>query len=156
MPAVVAADDADMAGPERSLEALSRPESLVLLASVRVGRVVFTVGALPAIVPIAFATHGDAVVMRTSVGTRLALAADHGVLAFEVDDVDPGTRTGWSVVVTGVAEIVTDPVERAVIHGLVEPFAPGQNDVCVRLPLSVMTGRRVVELPTTSQASAVA
>ena len=93
--------------------------------------------------PVTFAVHDDSIVMRTSAGTRLATAADHGVLAFEVDDVDPVTRTGWSVVVTGLAEIVTDSLQRAVIHGMVEPFAPGHNDVCVRLPLAVVTGRRV-------------
>lgn len=103
----------------------------------------FSVGALPAIVPVAFAVHDGAVVMRTSPGSRLARAAPGGVLAFEVDDVDPQARTGWSVVVTGVANIFQDPVQRAVIDGVVETFAPGQNDVCIRLPLTVVTGRRI-------------
>lgn len=132
---------------ERSLEAMSHRESIAMLAGASVGRVVFTVAALPAIVPVTFAVYGDAIVMRTSAGTRLALAADHGVLAFEADDVDAVTRTGWSVVVTGIAELVTDPVQRGVIHGLVEPFAPGHNDVCVWLPMAVVTGRRVAAGP---------
>jgi len=136
-----------MFGEERSLEAMSHRESIAMLAATSVGRVVFTVAALPAIVPVTFALHGDAIVMRTSAGTRLALAADHGVLAFEADDVDAVTRTGWSVVVTGIAEVVTDPMQSAVIHGMVEPFAPGHNDVCVRLPLALVTGRRVAAGP---------
>lgn len=125
------------------METLSNRDAVALLASAAVGRVVFTVAALPAVVPITFAVHGDAVVMRTGADTRLASAADGGVLAFEADDVDPVARRGWSVVVTGIAEVVTDPVQRAVIYGLVEPFAPGANDVAVRLPLTVVTGRRV-------------
>ena len=132
-----------MVKEQRSLESMSHPEAIELLAAASVGRVVFTVAALPAIMPVTFAVHGDSIVMRTSAGTRLAVAADHGVLTFEVDNVDPVARLGWSVVVTGIAEIVTDPVQRAAIHGLVEPFAPGHNDVCVRLPLAVVTGRRV-------------
>jgi nitroimidazol reductase NimA-like FMN-containing flavoprotein (pyridoxamine 5'-phosphate oxidase superfamily) len=132
-----------MFSEERSLETLSKRDAVALLSTVSVGRVVFTVGALPAIVPVAFAVHGDAIVMRTSPESRLARAAPGGVLAFEVDDVDPATRTGWSVVVTGLASIVSDPAERAIIDGMVETFAPGKIDACIRLPLTVVTGRRV-------------
>jgi nitroimidazol reductase NimA-like FMN-containing flavoprotein (pyridoxamine 5'-phosphate oxidase superfamily) len=132
-----------MFSEERSLEELSKSDAVALLSTIPVGRVVFTVGALPAIVPVAFAVHDDAIMMRTSSRSRLARAAPGGVLAFEVDDVDPVTRTGWSVVVTGVASVVADPAERAVIDGVVEMFAPGHTDVCIRLPLTMVTGRRV-------------
>lgn len=127
----------------RSLESLARHESIELLSSAVVGRVVFAVSALPAVVPVTFAVLDEAVVLRTSEGTRLAMAADRGVLAFEADRIDPVTRTGWSVVVTGIAELVTEPIRRAHIQAAVEPFAPGENDVYVSLPLTVVTGRRV-------------
>lgn len=129
----------------RSLEGLSLTEAVALLATAAVGRVVFTAGALPAVVPVTFAVHAGAVVLRTSAGTRLAAAADGSVLSLQADDVDPEARTGWSVVVTGLAELVSDPRERAVIHGLAEPWAPGHHDVYVRIPLTVVTGRRVAE-----------
>jgi len=132
-----------MFSEERALETLSQQEAVTLLSTMPVGRVVFTVGALPAIVPVAFAVHDGAVVMRTSPGSRLARAAPGGVLAFEIDDIDPETRTGWSVVVMGVAAVVADPVQRAAIDRVVDAFAPGRNDVCIRLPLTVVTGRRV-------------
>lgn len=132
-----------MFGEERSLETLSRKEAVALLATIAVGRVVFTVGALPAIVPVAFAVHDGAVVMRTSPDSRLAKAAPGGVLAFEIDDIDAETRTGWSVVVMGVATVVADPEAQAAIDGVVETFAPGHTDVCISLPLTVVTGRRV-------------
>jgi uncharacterized protein len=132
-----------MFSEERSLETLSKRDAVGLLSTVSVGRVVFSVGALPAIVPVSFAVHGDAIVMRTSPESRLARAAPGGVLAFEVDDVDAATRTGWSVVVTGLASTVSDPAERAAIDVIVKTFAPGQADVCIRLPLTVVTGRRV-------------
>ncbi len=132
-----------MFGEQRSLEALSTREAVALLSTIPVGRVVFTVGALPAIVPVAFAVYDGAVVMRTSPESRLAKAAPGGVLAFEIDDIDAETRTGWSVVVMGVATVVADPEQRAAIDGVVETFAPGQRDVCIRLPLTVVTGRRV-------------
>jgi nitroimidazol reductase NimA-like FMN-containing flavoprotein (pyridoxamine 5'-phosphate oxidase superfamily) len=145
-----------MFSEDRSLETLSKRDAVDLLSTVSVGRVVFTVGALPAIVPVSFAVHGDAIVMRTSPESRLARAAPGGVLAFEVDDVDPARRTGWSVVVTGVASTISDPAERAAIDGIVETFAPGQADVCIRLPLTVVTGRRVAASPGAPPAAAAA
>jgi nitroimidazol reductase NimA-like FMN-containing flavoprotein (pyridoxamine 5'-phosphate oxidase superfamily) len=136
-----------MPSEQRSLEAFPRHEAVALLASAPVGRVVFTVDALPAVVPVTFSVRDSAVVIRTSTGSRLARAADGGVLAFEADEVDEVTRSGWSVVVTGVAELVTDPVQQAAIRSTVEPFAPGDNEVYVRLPLTVVTGRRVTVSP---------
>jgi hypothetical protein len=65
------------------------------------------------------------------------------VLAFEADRLDPVTRTGWSVVVTGMAEYVVDPAEEARVRTVLDPWAPGGNNLVMRLPLTVMTGRRI-------------
>ncbi len=127
-----------------SLELLSHTECVRLLTRAQVGRVVLTERALPAVVPVTFAVLDDAVVMCTSAETRLAAAADGGVLAFEIDEIDLPSRTGWSVVVTGVAELVTDSLTRSRIHGMVSPWAPGHYDVLIRLPFTVVTGRRIV------------
>jgi nitroimidazol reductase NimA-like FMN-containing flavoprotein (pyridoxamine 5'-phosphate oxidase superfamily) len=128
---------------ERSLTALSRRDCVDLLSREQIGRAVFTERALPAIVPITFAIYEEAVVMCTAADTRLAAAATRGVLAFQVDDIDPITRSGWSVVVVGVAELVDDPAEQARIGLVLQPWAPGRNEVFIRLPLKVVTGRRV-------------
>lgn len=129
---------------QRSLLALSPSESVDLLSRAQVGRVVFTERALPAVVPVGFALHADGIVMHTSEDMSLAAAAARGdVLAFEVDDIDPASRTGWSVVVVGKPELVTNAEERAGINLVLEPWAPGHNDVCIRLPLTVVTGRRI-------------
>lgn len=131
----------------RSLEVLSHRECLQLLTGAQLGRVVFTVAALPAVVPVTFAVDDDAVVMCTAAETRLAAAADRGVLALEVDEVDPVSRTGWSVVVTGVAGLVTDALSRSRISGVVAPWAPGHYDVFIRLPMTVVSGRRIMSSP---------
>jgi nitroimidazol reductase NimA-like FMN-containing flavoprotein (pyridoxamine 5'-phosphate oxidase superfamily) len=127
----------------RSLELLSHRECLQRLNAAHVGRVVFTVDALPAVVPVTFAVQDDAVVLCTQADTRLAAAADGSVLAFEIDELDPASRTGWSVVVTGVAEVVAQPLTRARIHSSVAPWAPGHHDVYVRLPMTMVTGRLI-------------
>ena len=130
-----------------SVEHLSRDECVRLLGGAAVGRFIFTVGALPAVVPVAFALHDGAAVCRTSAGSRLARAAEGGVLALQADEIDPVTRSGWSVVATGVAELVTDPVAVRAMTGLLEPWVPGPLDVAIRLPLTVLTGRRVGPAP---------
>ncbi|MGZ4596527.1 MAG: pyridoxamine 5'-phosphate oxidase family protein [Actinomycetes bacterium] len=137
----------------RTLEALSSRDCAALLQRGQVGRVVFTVGALPAVVPVTYAVRGETILMRTAADTRLAEAANGQVLAFEIDELDPLTRTGWSIVVTGVAALVTDPAERARVNGVVAPWAPGHNDVFIQLPATVVTGRRIVAEPSRNGAS---
>jgi nitroimidazol reductase NimA-like FMN-containing flavoprotein (pyridoxamine 5'-phosphate oxidase superfamily) len=128
---------------ERALVVLSQRECLALLRTEQVGRVVFTERALPAVIPVTFAVLDDAIVLATRPGSRLARSARGGVLAFEVDQLDPVTRTGWSVVVTGVAEFVADPAEEARVRTVLDPWAPGGNNLVLRLPLTVVTGRRI-------------
>ena len=128
---------------DRRMQPLSAGESVALLASTPVGRVVFTERALPAVLPVAFVVDGDTVVLRTARGSRLARAAVGGVLAFEADELQPATRTGWSVVVTGQAWVEEDDEEVARLSALLEPWVPGIKDVFIRSPLTVVSGRRI-------------
>ena len=132
---------------ERALVVLSQRECLALLRTEQVGRVVFTERALPAVIPVTFAVLDDAIVLATRAGSRLARSVHGGVLAFEADRLDPVTRTGWSVVVTGMPEYVVDPAEEARIRTVLDPWAPGGNNLVLRLPLTVMTGRRIEAEP---------
>ena len=72
------------------------------------GRVVHTAGALPAVHPVSYALCGQEIIFRTAQSSILRAAMLRQVLAFEVDDVDPTTRTGWSVLAIGKAHRVTD------------------------------------------------
>ncbi|MEN3584227.1 pyridoxamine 5'-phosphate oxidase family protein [Streptomyces sp. ZYX-F-203] len=86
---------------------LDRRESLCLLATATVGRVVYTSQALPAIQPVAFELDGDgAVLLRASAHSDVPDAVDGAVVAFEADEVDLLAHTGWSVVVTGPASVL--------------------------------------------------
>ena len=128
---------------ERALVALSRRECLSLLRTEQVGRAVFTDRAMPQILPVTYALLGDDVVLATTSSSRLAQASHGGVLAFEVDRHDPVTRTGWSVVVTGLAVQVVEPVEQARVLSVLDPWAPGHHDLLLRLPSTVVSGRRI-------------
>jgi uncharacterized protein len=55
---------------------LDRSESLRLLASVPVGRLIFTVNALPAVRPMNFALVDGMIVLRTAASTTVARKVD--------------------------------------------------------------------------------
>lgn len=97
-----------MAAQATTLGDLSRDRCLELLRSVHVGRVVYTVDALPAVTPVRFAVRGPDVLVRAGGHSRLARGAPGAVIAFQADSIDPDHGVGWSVVVTGVARQV-DP-----------------------------------------------
>jgi nitroimidazol reductase NimA-like FMN-containing flavoprotein (pyridoxamine 5'-phosphate oxidase superfamily) len=63
------------------LETLDRDECLRLLATVPVGRIGLSIGALPAILPVNFAMVGSSIVIRTVVGSKLDAATRHAVVA---------------------------------------------------------------------------
>ena len=128
---------------ERALVALSRRECLQLLRTEQIGRAVFTDRAMPQILPVTYAVLGEDIVLATTSTSRLAVASEGGVLAFEVDHHDPLTRTGWSVVVTGLAHQVVDSVEQARVLSVLDTWAPGHHNLLLRLPSSVLTGRRI-------------
>jgi len=89
-----------------------RERCLALMASVPIGRVVYTDQALPAVTPVNFVLHGGQVTIRTA-GSTLAAAVRGAVVAFQTDDIDPVTLTGWSVTVVGRARLVELPEETA-------------------------------------------
>src|SRR5205085_1549212 len=82
---------------------LDEDECLALAARRPVGRVAVTVGALPAVFPVNFRLAGTQILFRTASGTKLDAATRRAVVAFEVDDFDPDTQTGWSVLIVGLA-----------------------------------------------------
>lgn len=91
---------------------LDRQECVRLLGTVPVGRIVHTRQALPAVLPVNFCLDGDdAILLRTSATSELVGAIDGAVVAFEADSVDAAAHSGWSVVVTGTATLITDPAE---------------------------------------------
>ncbi|MEU2206038.1 pyridoxamine 5'-phosphate oxidase family protein [Streptomyces hygroscopicus] len=124
---------------------LDRQECLRRLAKVPVGRVVYTRQALPAVLPVNFSLDADSsVLLRTSAGSGLVHAIDGVVVAFEADDFDAAARSGWSVVVTGRAAVVTDPAELERLSRVgPRSWVVTRDDVLVRVESEMVTGREV-------------
>jgi len=128
------------------LGVLSTRECFERIARSPVGRIAFMSNGDPLILPVNHAVDGDAVVFRSNAGSKL-LAADSGSsVAFEVDDFDPSRRSGWSVVIRGVAETVEDEREIARLNEFgVEPWADRSDRAFwVRITTYGISGREIV------------
>ena len=132
-----------MAHDRNGLEILGREECLNLLARPAIGRIALSVGALPVVFPVNFTLFDGDILIRTAPGTKLRAAAANAVVAFEVDDVDPVDHTGWSVMVQGVANEITDEATVARAHRA--PLTPWarQNGCYLRITCQVVSGRRI-------------
>ena len=136
--------------PDERWHELTDDECRSLLGRGHLGRVALMEGGRPLILPVNYVLEDAAVVFRTDSGSKLDTAARGLPVAFEVDGVDPPSRTGWSVVIRGRAEHVTDPTQLDRLRRLpLVPWAPGAKPHYVRIRLEDMTGRRisVAELP---------
>lgn len=128
------------------LDVLNRRQCLDRLAQVRVGRLVFTEDALPAIQPVNFRLWREDVVIRVAGGAKLQAATAHQVVAFEADVLDPDLRSGWSVTVIGHAEPLTEIDDLVDVAGtFIEPWVQGRRDHFVRIRTDRITGREFRE-----------
>lgn len=128
------------------LDVLNRRQCLDRLAQVRVGRLVFTEDALPAIQPVNFRVWRDDVVIRVAGGPKLQAATANQVVAFEADVLDPDLRHGWSVTVVGHAEPITGVDDLVDVAGtFIEPWVQGRRDHFIRIRTDRMTGREFRE-----------
>ena len=126
---------------DTTLVELDREECFALLASMSIGRIAVAspVGS-PLVVPVNYALDGEVVVFRTDTGSKLA-ALRHGAISFQVDLFDPGHRTGWSVLVQGIA--YESAPDGAPAHVDVEPWAPGPKSHWIRIVPGHVSGRRL-------------
>jgi nitroimidazol reductase NimA-like FMN-containing flavoprotein (pyridoxamine 5'-phosphate oxidase superfamily) len=123
---------------------LTRAECLSLLPTVPFGRLVFTEGALPAVIPVNFLLDPAGIVVRTADGSSVARIAEGSVVAVQADEVDRSRRTGWSVTVVGQIRTSTDAVELARLATLpLQPWVAGERNTFVIVGLGIVTGRRI-------------
>ena len=113
-----------------------------------VGRIALSVFP-PVIRPVnyAFDDQTQSVVFRSALGSKLREGLSSGTAAFEIDGTDPVERAGWSVIIVGETEEVTDPAEADWLEGFeLEPWAPGVKTHWVRIRATSASGRRIVRV----------
>lgn len=133
----------------RAVVGLDEAEAMRLLGTVPIGRIVFTLHALPAVRPVNHVLDGGDIIIRTHDGAALTArahqAVDPGVVvAYEADEIDLHTGLGWSVVVTGYARLVTDPRELGRYERLLRPWVDRPMNCAVRIRPDLVTGLRLV------------
>ena len=84
---------------------LAPDECWELLGGAPVGRLAWQGSDGLSVIPVNFVAAESRIVVRTAAYSSLARECDDNPVAFQVDALDPATRSGWSVLVRGVAHL---------------------------------------------------
>ncbi len=129
-------------------ENLDREQCLDLLAATRVGRLAVSLRAeVPTVRPVNYIFDGrsQSIVFRTGEGAKFRGMLLSSRAAFEIDGFDEARRSGWSVIVVGSAERITDPTEiRRLERAGLETWAPGPKPHWLRIRIGSVSGRRII------------
>jgi Pyridoxamine 5'-phosphate oxidase len=102
---------------------LDEAECLRLIAPGGVGRIGYSGRFGPTILPVNFALHEQTIVFRTGRHSpmgedlRTGIADAEYKVAFEIDEISPATREGWSILIQGSAHHVDSAAELAEVSG---------------------------------------
>lgn len=126
------------------LEVIGLEECLRLLASRPYGRLAHLDEGSPTVVPVNHLVDGSSIVIRSLDGAKLGAAILERPVAFQLDDMDITTRSGWSVVVRGRAEVV-DGSETDAYEELLDSWAvrDGARTTWFRITADEISGRRL-------------
>ncbi|MDQ7991891.1 MAG: pyridoxamine 5'-phosphate oxidase family protein [Propionicimonas sp.] len=117
---------------------LSEEECRQLLRGHTLGRVSWAADGAVQILPVSYVVAEDLIVFRTASGSLLSQLEQPHQVGFEIDDLDPTTQTGWSVLVHGESG-AGDPVDGR----RTEPWAPGERTIVVAIRPSAYSGRAI-------------
>jgi nitroimidazol reductase NimA-like FMN-containing flavoprotein (pyridoxamine 5'-phosphate oxidase superfamily) len=126
---------------DQPITTLDEDASWAALSSVFLGRLVTVVSGEPDIFPVNFVVQRRSIVVRTAEGAKLMGVQINPRVAFEADDHD--AEQGWSVVVKGVAQVVSgfDDIAEAE-RAQVLPWTATSKHRYIRIRPVEITGRR--------------
>lgn len=113
-----------------------------LLEGAEIGRVAWCGTDGPAIVPVNVTVTDGSLWLRTAPYSALMEHCRGGRVAVEFDDLDHAHRGGWSVVVSGTAEVIGGDEVPSAVH-LLDTWAPGSRSAYVQIETQQVTGRRL-------------
>lgn len=123
------------------IRSLTPRECLDLLATQEVGRLAFSEHALPTIRPVNFFLDNGDIVIRTGHNGSISKLTRE-VVAFEADEIDRDGNTGWSVVVLGKVQPITDIDDLVrLADPLRRPWPAGDRSHFLRIPIDLISGR---------------
>ena len=137
--------ETELAVDRNGMAVMTRQECMARLGRSGTGRVAVTVGALPAVFPVNYAIEDDYVYYRTAAGTKLEAASNNSIVAFQIDDIDPASQTGWSVLVVGPSSVVTDADSLERLADLPLPrWIAGGPQTLVGIRAELVSGRKIL------------
>lgn len=123
---------------------LDEAECWELLGTREVGRIAYVDDRGPVAVPVTFVADGESVLIRVSPYSGLARHLPDALAAFEVDELNDFTRSGWSVVLRGRIQTVESD-DLPAPEARPTPWPEGQRSLHLRLTPDSVTGRRLLE-----------
>jgi nitroimidazol reductase NimA-like FMN-containing flavoprotein (pyridoxamine 5'-phosphate oxidase superfamily) len=128
------------------LEEIETDDCWALLRSQPVGRFAVIAGPYPLVFPVNYAVDRRHILFRTGAGTKL-WAVHHSNVTFQVDQIDPEHRSGWSVMAWGAAHEISEEEHVGVVDraapAVAVPWAPGERGHTVRMVVDGISGRRI-------------
>jgi nitroimidazol reductase NimA-like FMN-containing flavoprotein (pyridoxamine 5'-phosphate oxidase superfamily) len=126
------------------LMVLTQKESWALVKQAALGRLAFVMDGWPLVMPVNYLVDGTDVVIRSDPGRKLTAARQQVQATLQVDSIDRLHRSGWSVLVFGIATAVDDGEEVARLDGLgLRSWAASDRASWIRLLPVQITGRRL-------------
>jgi nitroimidazol reductase NimA-like FMN-containing flavoprotein (pyridoxamine 5'-phosphate oxidase superfamily) len=113
-----------------------------LLPQARVGRLAWTdPDGRVMIVPVNFAIDAHSVVIRSGDTSLLAAARASKRCGFQAEDLEPGLRSGWTVLVDGLLTVTDDEATAERLGRLVDPWLRKPRPYVLVLTATQVTGR---------------
>lgn len=145
------AHETDIHSPATAVtRSLDESECLQLIVAGGVGRIGYSGRFGPTILPVNFVLHKQTIVFRTGQHSpmeedlRTGIAHAEYKVAFEVDEISPATKEGWSILIQGSAHHVDSAAELAdVRQSGVQAWPSGEKDLFIRIVPARITGRRI-------------
>ena len=122
---------------------LDRQACLERLSLRRVASLAITEHALPIVLPALYMLKGDDILVGASRTGILGRCLPDSVVSLCVHDLDDDLLNGWTVTVTGLAEVVTSPADLAAAAELRRWGAGEAPQVVVRIGTEHISGRLI-------------
>ncbi|MHA7155733.1 pyridoxamine 5'-phosphate oxidase family protein [Arthrobacter sp. TMN-50] len=134
----------DTPGLLRASQTLNADECWALMAGQTTGRIGFLYEGMVTIFPLNCIVYDGGVYFRTSEDAVIARSQLEQA-AFQLDHIDTPTRSGWTILVNGPVNRITDPALLKTLWGsrADEPWAPGQRNVFFGISPRKISGRRL-------------
>ena len=132
------------------IEELTEQECLTLIAAGGIGRIAYAGRYGQTVLPVTYQLLDNTIVFRTGEDSPLEEDLQTGIrhaefqVAFEIDEINPAVRAGWSVLIQGPAHHIGSEAEHALARQTgVQPWTGGAKEHYIRIVPTRITGRRI-------------